>query len=165
MDDRNIGHLTSIHVLAHVLREARTLVGRSPEHVADVAGVSGKTIRRLESASLRAPRYVTLEALGRYYALDPGVLSQLAAWGDRSGRELIDGIRRLAGRDDLQPEELVEAAMAAARRGGALLVVPREVRRDPDVLQLVQDFLALDRGRRALARAILTQLRMARERR
>ena len=159
----------SLRVLAAVLREARELLGRSPEQVAAVLGVSGRTIRRLE-AGLSRPRYLTLETLASYYAIDAALLHQLVDWAALSDSELEAALRVLAGTEaglilpDDAGESAEEIAIRLSRRGGGRLAAAQRGGGDPETLGLIEDFLALDRRRRTMARALVRELRLAHER-
>src|SRR4051812_18215818 len=85
-------------LLGAVLRNARETLGdRSPEQVARVAGVSGRTIRRLEEGDFEhRPRVVTLDALASFYGLRAGFLRELAAWTVLSDQEVAERLHEAA---------------------------------------------------------------------
>lgn len=154
----------SLTTLGQVLAEARALLGRSPEQVGAGTGLSGRTIRRLEAGLITRPHTTTLEALADFYALDADVLHQLVAWAALDAERLLASLRKLdpSAADDL---DAVQLAMRVARRGfeGG----PRSDDThpaDPEVAAMVEDFIALDRRRRAHVRMLLRDLRAAAER-
>ena len=153
-----------VDVAALPAATARQLVGRSPEQVAAVIGLSGRTVRRLEAGAIHQPHRTTLEALAEFYALDRALLRQLVEWRDLDERALLGTLRELdAGRSgsDLP---LTELAMRIARRGaGSDAQTAREWPPDPELTALAEDFLALDRRRRIQARLLLHDLRVATE--
>lgn len=116
---------TARELLGLVLREARETLERSPEQVGAAAGMSGRTIRRLEDASpeMKRPRGVTLDALASFYGLRVPFVRALSVWGDASGGELVALLRQTADEtlgDSVeltgQPEELEALALRMARR-------------------------------------------------
>lgn len=154
---------TSLAALGQVLAEARALIGRSPEQVGEATGLSGRTIRRLEAGLIRRPHTTTLEALAEFYALDAEVLHQLVAWSPLEPEALLAALQHL---DNMAPPDVsaVQLAMRAARRGfddghgGAGGHHP-----DPEVAEITEHFLALDRRRRTHVRLLLRDLRAAAE--
>ena len=161
----DLGHSpTSLVVLGKVLSEARTLVARSPEQVAGVTGLSGRTIRRLEDGLIRRPHTTTLEGLAEFYALDPDLLHQLVAWCDLDGEALLNVLRKLDESQSTDDLGAVQLAMRAARRGfegGSR--TGRTGPENSELVALIEDFLALDRRRRTHARFLLRDLRVASE--
>lgn len=151
---------TSLIALGRVLREARSLLGRSPEQVGRATSLTGRTIRRLEAAETHRPHASTLEALAAFYALDSGVLHQLVAWSPLDQRAVI---AQLALLDESAPDDFTveQRAMRLARRGVAEKSAPPAEHADPEVADVVEQFLALDRGRRTRARMLLRDLRTA----
>lgn len=89
--------VTARALLSHVLREARETIDRSPEQISAAAGVSGRTIRRLEAGTYeRRPRTVTLDTLGSFYGLNAGFLRELASWKSLRGPALLEQLARYA---------------------------------------------------------------------
>lgn len=88
-------NLAATQLLAHVLKEARLLLGESPEQVGGSVGIAGRTIRRLENAQIAMPREVTLSVLAAYYSLNADFIRWL--------------IRRSAAGEDLEQEVRAEA--------------------------------------------------------
>ncbi|HXH33030.1 MAG TPA: helix-turn-helix transcriptional regulator [Plantibacter sp.] len=158
---RHLSH--SLTVLGAVLTEARTLVGRSPEQVAASTGLAGRTIRRLEAGLVGNPHTTTLDLLAEFYALDANLLHQLVAWANLDDESLLGALRNL---DDSSPDQeldTVQLAMRAARRGLQGSERGRDTPRDPELEALIEDFLALNRRRRAHVRLLLRDLRIATE--
>lgn len=176
-------------VLGEVLRRAREALNRSPEQVGALVGISGRTVRRLEAGDAERPRRVTLEALAGFYGLNPDVIVQLAE--AEPEEELLPRLRRqveeaigagvVAALEDVEDEE-VELAMRLARlsgsradslspeRGRAQFVISflrsageRAPRDHTEAVEAFVDYLALDPGRRAVARQVLRDLRLAQD--
>jgi transcriptional regulator with XRE-family HTH domain len=180
-------------LLSAVLRGARQTLGdRSPEQVARAAGVSGRTIRRLEEGEFEhRPRAVTLDALAGFYGLRAGFLRDLAAWTTLPDREVATRLHAaarntLGNAEDVDEEPPEELAMRLARAGrsdaneGAwartfdLLLADEDHRvaavefkaagRDAEVLGLMRTFLTLDRRRQRLLLEVAAELDAARQR-
>lgn len=124
---------TARELLGQVLAEGRAQAERSPEAVAAVTGVAGRTVRRLEDAQ-STPRAATLQALASFYGMDTNVLMTLSNWDNLHGEELAGQLRELAverlGASALdaaaeQEDELGWLAMRLARSGR-----PRELADD-----------------------------------
>lgn len=121
--------MTARELLAWVLREARYNLDRSPEQIASLVGLSGRTIRRLEDPhEARRPRAATLRPLANFYGLDPRFIEQLNDWGDLEGAGLDAAVRRrtadLLEDSDAEecadaPDELRLLALRAARGRGS----------------------------------------------
>ena len=155
---------TSLVVLGQILAEARRLVGRSPEQVGLVTGLSGRTIRRLEAGAIAQPHKTTLEALAEFYALDGALLRRLVELCDLGSAELLSSLRQLDEGGAVGDLDVTGLAMRIARRGVEREVRPaREWPHDPELAELAEDFLALDRRRRTFARLLLRDLRKAGE--
>jgi transcriptional regulator with XRE-family HTH domain len=158
------GHTPSaLRVLGQILAQARALVGRSPEQVGAATGLSGKTIRRLEAGLIIRPHTTTLEALANFYALDADVLHQLVLWRDLDEDNLLEALRPL---DDTAPDTLdtAQLAMRSARRGfEATRGHVERALSDPEIDELVENFLALDQRRRTYVRLLVRDLRVASE--
>lgn len=160
------GHLSnkdaspSLSTLGQVLAEARSLLGKSPERVGSTTGLAGRTIRRLEAGQITRPHTTTLEALAAFYALDAEVLHRLVAWSDRDEASLLAGLQEL---DPTAPSDLDvgQLAMRAARRGFEGSPTGDAAPLDPELAAITEDFLALDRRRRAHVRLLLRDLRTA----
>jgi transcriptional regulator with XRE-family HTH domain len=173
-----------------VLRGARETLGdRSPEQVARSAGVSGRTIRRLELGEFEnRPRAVTLDALAAFYGLRAGFLRELGAWTDLPDDEVAARLREtaretLGDASEAPDEDLGELAMRVARASAAARETPwvrmfdvlvgdeaqqpptdeqvKGAGRDAEVVGLVRDFLTLDRRRQRLLLDIVVELRAA----
>jgi transcriptional regulator with XRE-family HTH domain len=120
--------MTARALLAWVLAEARYNLDRSPEQIASLVGLSGRTIRRLEDPNeARRPRATTLRPLATFYGLDLRFIEQLNEWGDLEGADLGVAVREqtatLLKETDAEevagaPDELRMLALRAARRGG-----------------------------------------------
>jgi len=120
--------MTARALLAWVLAEARYNLDRSPEQIASLVGLSGRTIRRLEDPhEARRPRAATLRPLASFYGLDPRFIEQLNDWGDLDGAELGAAVRHRTADllEDSDAEELAAApdelrmlALRAARGRG-----------------------------------------------
>jgi len=150
--------MTGSELLAFVLREARCLMGESPERAAATLGMAGRTVRRLEDGVIARPRDLTLDALAHYYGLDAATLKWLAAC-DLSGGELDEGVRGRAAKDGVTGRgDLGALALAWAR---AAAPPPADDGTDPAEQALLADFRALDRRRQALVRALAVELRTA----
>lgn len=178
---------TNSRVLGEVLQRARDALGRSPEQVGALVGVSGRTIRRLEAGESDRPRRVTLESLAGFYGLDPDAVNELSA-APADPAELLAALREkvatrltpaavvaLEGADD----EAVELAMRLARSGPthARPGIPDDRydlviellgdlrRRSPaeyaEIVTAMADLALLDRARRGLGAALLRELRSA----
>jgi transcriptional regulator with XRE-family HTH domain len=151
--------MTAVELLAAVLRDARCLMGESPEQAAAALGVAGRTIRRLEAAKVARPRDLTLDALGQYYNLDAGTLKWLAAC-ELAGRDLDERVREgaadagVAGRGELPAVALAWVRAAAPP--------PVDDGSEAGEQSLLMDFRTLDRRRQAVLRALAADLRMAR---
>jgi transcriptional regulator with XRE-family HTH domain len=159
------GHLPpSLVALGHVLSEARALIGQSPSQVGGATGLSGRTIRRLEAALIQRPHTTTLEALAQIYALAPDVLHQMVAWSELDAAGVLAALTRL---DESAPADMTleQRAMRLARRGfddgGSAGEASHP---DPEVAEILEHFLALDRRRRTHVRLLLHDLRAAAER-
>lgn len=74
------GHTAS---LATVIRLARVRAGLTQESLAELAGVSARTIRNLESRRIVAPRQSSLRALVDALAIDAEVAGDLFALAAR----------------------------------------------------------------------------------
>ena len=138
------------------------LLGRSPEQVGSTTGLAGRTIRRLEAGLITRPHTTTLEALAAFYALDAEVLHQLVAWSGRDEARLRAGLQKLdptAGPD----LDVGQLAMRSARRGFEGSKRTDAPAGDPEFASITEDFLALDRRRRAHVRLLLRDLRAAAE--
>ena len=184
---------TARTLLGRMLQEGREVAGRSPEAVATVTGISGKTIRRLEEGETARPRPVTLDSLAGFYALDAAFLRQLAEWDELAGEELSGGVRELAVArlGPLAPETAAEAddplLWLAMRLGTAGASRPREeangsgrgellwglpgtrladvdARTRAQMTALLEDLLALDPRRRELVTELVADMRAAQER-
>src|SRR5579862_10154 len=95
--------ITPMSVLGHVAREGRLFLGESPEQVGGSIGVSGRTIRRLETAeSARRPRDITLRTLASYYGMSPDFFRWVAR-ETATGEELEERLRHRAELNGLQP--------------------------------------------------------------
>lgn len=178
----------ALSILGEVLRRARESLGRSPEQVGALVGISGRTIRRLEVGTAGRPRRVTLEALAGFYGLNPDVIVDLA---DSDEDELLESLRgRISAAlgpgvaealKDVE-DEAVELAMRLARlsgsqagglspeRGRTQFVISylrgggqRSSREQAEAVDAIVDFLALDSARRSVARQLLRDLRAAQE--
>jgi transcriptional regulator with XRE-family HTH domain len=176
---------TAGRLLGQILCEGRQGVGRSPERVEDVTGVSGRTVRRLEEGATSRPRAVTLESLASFYGLDPGFLRQLAAWKDTTGDELDVRLRDLAVErfgeaaevitDDVE-DPLLWLGMRLARAGRRAtpsawgmgrLHPPVATDSGTDLTELEEllaDLGRLDRRRMVLVRELVRELRVAQDR-
>jgi transcriptional regulator with XRE-family HTH domain len=180
--------LNGRELLGGVLRAARETLGdRSPEQVARAAGVSGRTIRRLEDGVYESrPRALTLDALASFYGLRAGFVRELGEWtelGDDDVRpRLLDLATELLGEDAFGEDALdepVQLAMRVARKGGNgavdaawartfdLLVVDEahgvtavEMKggADGELLAVMRGFLKLDRRRRRLIADLIDEL-------
>lgn len=186
---RRLGRVNSRALLGHVLREARETVNRSPEQAGEAAGVSGRTVRRLEEpgSDTSRPRLTTLDALASFYGLRQAFLRELGTW-DVADEGLPERLRALA---EAQPgvataaeltddeNELTLLAMRLARGSG--VPAPASAARSWDRLflslegghqsveaevwtDLLGDFLALDRRRQSWLRDLAHDLRAASER-
>lgn len=180
---------TSQQVLGEALRRGREAVGRSPEQVGAIVGVAGRTIRRLEAGESERPRRVTLEGLAGFYGFDPRALWELAdAPGDPprilerlrdevSTRTAPEVVEALEGVDD-EPVELAMRWLRSRPAGGngddldgaqehvvALLNELRKnsAREHGDAVEALRMLASLDRSRRALALALLKDLRAAQD--
>jgi len=180
--------VTSQELLGWVLREARETVNRSPEQAGEAAGVSGRTVRRLEApdADAARPRLTTLDALASFYGLRRSFLRELGSW-DLAGAALIERLREvgethlgaatvaaLAG----ERNELELLAMRLARGTGlsdsgsapawTKLFVSLEGGRQSveaeAMSELLGTYLALDRRRRGLLCDLARELKVAAER-
>lgn len=178
-------------ILGEVLRRARDGLNRSPEQVGSLVGVSGRTVRRIEAGDADRPRRVTLDALSGFYGLNPDVIAELADFESGAEGQLLGHLRArvtevlgggVAEALEGVEEESVELAMRLARlagpradamtpeRGRTQFVIsylrgsatasPRE---HTETVDAFVDFLALDRGRRALARQLLRDMRQAQD--
>jgi transcriptional regulator with XRE-family HTH domain len=158
-----------IALLGHLLQEARAGVQRSPEQVANLVGVAGKTIRRLEEGEVGRPRSATLEALCRYYGLDTGFLLEILDWDERGGslaRRLGSLYEEQLGRAAPSDEESdpVALGMALARRlSRRTEEAPPVLRRTPEAQEVLSGYERLDPRRRVLLRALLADLDRAHE--
>lgn len=178
------GTISGRALLGAVLRNARETLDRSPEQVARVAGVSGRTIRRLEEGDFQhRPRVVTLDALASFYGLRAGFLRELAAWTVLADHEVVERLHE-AAREALgeeasdQPPDQVAMRLARAGRSNTgetawgrtldLLVVDeaqgvtavefKAAGRDVEVVALMRTFLTLDRRRQRLLMDLATEL-------
>jgi transcriptional regulator with XRE-family HTH domain len=202
-DDRVAGHLSIVAsvsdgeptvVLGEVLRRAREGLNRSPEQVGALVGISGRTVRRLESGDADRPRRVTLDALAGFYGLNADAVAEIAEYEldppagsgafllhlrervtellgpgvaealegvEQESVELAMRLARLSGRraDAFSPDRARAQAVISYLRGAASSS-PRE---HAEAVQAFVDFLALDRGRRALAGHLLHDLRQAQD--
>ena len=178
-------------VLGEVLRRAREGLNRSPEQVGALVGISGRTVRRLEAGEADRPRRVTLEALAGFYGLNPDIIVSLAETDDDTPAERLERLRR-DGEEALGPgvvaalenvdDEDVELAMRLARitggradamspnRARAQSVISflrnaaeRSPRNHAEAVDAFVDFLSLDQSRRASARQLLHDMRLAQE--
>jgi transcriptional regulator with XRE-family HTH domain len=149
--------------LGHVLSEARALIGQSPSQVGGATGLSGRTIRRLEAALIQRPHTTTLEALAQIYALAPDVLHQLVAWSELDEASVLAALTQL---DESAPADMTleQRAMRLARRGFDDGGAGGAGHPDPEVAEIIEHFLALDRRRRTHVRLLLHDLRAAAER-
>jgi transcriptional regulator with XRE-family HTH domain len=177
---------TATDILGQVLARARDSLHRSPEQVGALIGISGRTIRRLEDGEAGRPRRTTLEALSGFYGLNPDAVVWLAEV-EGADAELLAQLRQravavlgphVAGALEDVEDEAVELAVRVARasasgdsspqQGKTQFVIaflrsartasPRE---HADAVDAFVDFLTLDRSRRALARQMLENLRVA----
>lgn len=176
---------TAGRLLGQILCEGRQGVGRSPERVEDVTGVSGRTVRRLEEGATARPRAVTLESLASFYGLDPDFLRQLAAWKETAGEELEARLRDLAierfgeaaeGIADDVEDPLLWLGMRLARAGRRATpsgwgmgrmhpTVAADSGTDLSELEeLLTDLGRLDRRRMVLVRELVRELRLAQDR-
>lgn len=117
----------------------------------------------METGLIRRPHTTTLEGLADFYALDADVLHRLVGWVDLEPARLPEALR---GLDEKAPAALdtVQLAMRLARRGFDTGQRERDERpADPDLAELTDDFLALDRRRRLHVRLLLRDLRLAAE--
>src|SRR4051812_25488560 len=106
--------VTAKDLLGHVLREARETIDRSPEQVAQVAGTSGRTIRRLEEGQYDSrPRAVTLDALSTFYGLRSGFVRELADWGEARDDDVLQ--RLAAAAEVIITDEVHDVDAASAR--------------------------------------------------
>src|SRR4051794_37568430 len=145
--------MTARQLLGAVLREARETVDRSPEQVGSAAGVSGRTIRRLEEPEpdTTRPRRVTLEALASFYGLRTSFVRQLAEWGDAAGEPLAELLRDAAaaalgaevveGYATGDDDELTTLAMRMARHS-----TPRPEAPNPQDAPARRMFVSFTRG-------------------
>ncbi len=177
---------TARRLLGRLLSEGREGVGRSPERVEDVTGVSGRTVRRLEEGTTLRPRLVTVESLANFYGLDPDFVRQLVVWGDIEGDELDrrigdlaaerfgDAARDVAGDvDDPVPWLAMRLARAGRRTGtpawGTGRVHPLAALAAnsgiefPELDELLSDLERLDRRRIQLVRELVRELRVAQD--
>lgn len=175
--------------MGQVLRGARETLGdRSPELVARSAGVSGRTIRRLEDGEYDSrPRALTLDALASFYGLRAGFLRKLGTWTDLPAEEvaprLHEAAREVLGDEAFEEEDddLSVLAMRVARAttthrespwtrksdvvagddAQGLFLEPGG--RDADAIALMRDFLRLDRRRQRMLLDLVAELRHARD--
>lgn len=178
---------TNSRVLGEVLQRARDALGRSPEQVGALVGVSGRTIRRLEAGESDRPRRMTLESLAGFYGLDPEAVNELSA-APVDPIELLATLREnvalrltpesvaaLEGAED----EAVELAMRLVRSGPShirpampedryefVLDLLANLRRGApaeyaEIVTAMADLALLDRPRRGLGAALLRELRAA----
>ena len=160
-------------MLAFVFAEARETLERSPEQVGSALGMSGRTVRRLESADdEQRPRRATLQSLASFYGLDARFVMTLSDWDTLAGGELA---QRLAEQADTEREPddddaLRGLALRLARGAGVRAHARNLVALAPgmpgaeDVPALVDAFCSLDRRRQRLALTLLDELVAARER-
>jgi len=151
--------MTGVQLLATVLRDARCLMGESPERAAATLGMAGRTIRRLEGAEVVRPRELTLDALAHYYNLDASTLKWLAAC-ELSGREIDERVREHAAQVGVTGRGELEAVALAWARAAA--PPPADDGSDAGEQTLLADFRALDRRRQGVLRALAADLRLAR---
>ncbi len=146
----------SADLIAHVLHEARLLVGESPEQVGGSVRVAGRTIRRLEEATSARPRDITLTTLAAYYGLDGDFLRWLVR-RTLAGADLTAELRRRAETRDLQPVDDPRAlALMLAR-----LRPVRPTREESEVEALRAEIALLNDRRRRLVRQFVDELRLA----
>lgn len=164
---------TARTLLAFVFAEARDTLELSPEQVAGALGMSGRTVRRLESSEgKQRPRRATLQTLASFYGLDSRFVRALGDWDVLEGPELGQRLAELRDddRDPEEPEELRALALRLARGAGTRVQAGEVVALAPglpgaaDVPRLVDAFVRLDRRRQRLALALLDELVSARER-
>jgi transcriptional regulator with XRE-family HTH domain len=179
------------NVLGEVLRRARDSLNRSPEQVGALVGISGRTVRRLEAGDADRPRRVTLDALSGFYGLNPDVVAELAEFEPDATEELHRYLRvrvaEVLGEGVAQAlegaeHESVELAMRLARLGSPRAAVMTPARgqaqfvisylrgaagssphEHAEAAGAFADYLTLDRGRRALARHLLRDMRQAQD--
>jgi transcriptional regulator with XRE-family HTH domain len=141
-----------------LLREGRVLLGESPEQAGASAGISGRTIRRLEQGEIMRPRGVTLDVLGRYYNLNSAFLRWLAG-RDESGSALTDLLSARAEKEGIVPVgDPLELALMLAR------VRPSDrVRLTPvgEFEELRTEFEPLNERRRRFLLLLAHELRLA----
>jgi transcriptional regulator with XRE-family HTH domain len=150
--------ITSMTVLGHVAREGRLFLGESPEQVGGSIGVSGRTIRRLETAeSTRRPRDITLRTLASYYGMSPDFFRWIAR-ETATGKALEERLRHRAELAGLEPveEPMVLALMLARHRPAARLT-----REEAELEVLQSDVAQLNDRRRRLVRQFVEELRLA----
>jgi transcriptional regulator with XRE-family HTH domain len=150
--------MTSVQALAHVLREGRLLLGESPEQVGGSIGISGRTIRRLETAENARPREITLTVLAAYYNLNAEFVRWLARV-NVDGSELETRLMHQAERASLRPaeSELLPLALMLARHRPA----QRQSRQAIELENLQADVGLLNERRRRLVRQFVEELRLA----
>ena len=163
---------TARSLLAFVFAEARETLERSPEQVGSSLGMSGRTIRRLESADdEQRPRRATLQTLASFYGLDARFVTELGDWEALGGAELSERLCELVG-EEREPEDelaLRTLALRLARGAGARAAASGVMQLAPgmpgaeDVPTLVEAFSRLDRRRQRLALTLLDELVAARE--
>lgn len=186
----NVSPWTARHLLGRLLAEGRELSGRSPEAVAAVTGVAGKTIRRLEEGA-SVPRPATVQALSAFYAFDPDFLTELTRAEPLPPDELLAMLRERAAGEfgptvlDMAPHTDAEAlwlaarlARAGARRpastlplviGGGSASPDADLPADwlavpvdaPGVREFLEAYLALDERRRVLLHDLARELHHA----
>jgi transcriptional regulator with XRE-family HTH domain len=162
---------TARSLLAYVFAEARGMLERSPEQVGASLGMSGRTLRRLESpADEQKPRRSTLQTLAGFYGLDTRFVLALSEWDDAAGSALAERVAELA--DESRVPDSVETLRALAlrlARGSSLrlpgdpnqqLLVPlgAGVPGAEDVPALVDAFVSLDRRRQRLVMTLTDEL-------
>lgn len=120
-----------------VLRQVRKARRLSQDRLGAKAGLNGQTISNIETGNIEAPRGETYEAIAAALEMTPQELDEL--WMETAGRmilseELTAKIREFAAREERDPLEFLEAAVADAeptkpgeKRGGTKKIarVPR----------------------------------------
>lgn len=149
--------ITARSLLAYVFAQAREMLDRSPEQVGGALGMSGRTVRRLESADdKQRPRRSTLQTLASYYGLDVGFVSALAEWEGLQGAELAARLDELS-EIEVPPDGAAMRAVALrlARGGSARGMaaggqLPLGLANSEDWAAMVEVFLSLNTRRRRL---------------
>lgn len=157
--------ITARSLLAYVFAQAREMLDRSPEQVGGALGISGRTVRRLESADdEQRPRRSTLQTLAGYYGLDIGFVSSLAEWQGLQGADLAERLGELSDDEVSLDGVAMRAAALRLARGGSTRgmavggQLPPGLANSEDWTAMVEAFLSLNARQRRLLISLAQEL-------